>query len=138
MNQNSATFFIPFKLIFYRCFLTLKNFRLYIFYPTLLFLELLYLVEETLAWVVSFVVPVRQKSYELYGTISFSSIENILKSTSFSPKTIVCDLGSGKGKFLLYCMLVHRCKTIGIESNNYYNFIYGVFIMYLEMISWIL
>lgn len=130
MNQNNSIFFTSFKLLFYRCYLTLKNVKLYIFYPTLLFLELLYLTEEALAYLISIVIPIKQKPHELYGTISFSSIETLFKTISLSPQGIVCDLGSGKGKFLLYCMLVHKCKTIGIESNRYYNFIYGVFIRF--------
>jgi len=135
LSQNKLfTSKLPFittiTLIFYRFKLTLKNSFIYARFPFLLLLELLYVIEEALIFIISFFKPVKKSSSELYGTISFSAIKKIFKTIDYKPTGIICDLGCGKGKFLLYCMLISNCKTIGIESNKYYTFIYGILIRF--------
>ena len=127
---DSLSFFKIVTLIFYRLKLTLKNVVLYAKFPLLLILEFFYVLEEALLFGFSFFKPPPKKTAELYGTISFSAINKIFKTIHYKPTGIICDLGCGKGKFLLYCILTSSCKTIGIESNKYYTFIYGVLIRF--------
>ncbi len=135
LNQNksysSFSYLITtISLVFYRFKLTMKNLFIYIRFPLLLLLELFYVIEEALLFFISIFKPIKKDPTELYGTISFSAIKEIFKIIDYKPVGIICDLGCGKGKFLLYCMLVSKCKTIGIESNRYYTFIYGVLIRF--------
>lgn len=135
LNQTKLyTFFSPLttaiSLVFYRLKLTLKNTFIYSRFPLLLLLELIYVIEEALLFFVSFFSKIKKDPTELYGTISFYTIKKIFKAINYKPTGLICDLGCGKGKFLLYCMLTSKCKTIGIESNKYYTFIYGILIRF--------
>ena len=132
LNQNNILSYIktPFYLLFYRFYLTIKNTQIYLTTPSLLLLEILYVCEETVSWIISLARFKQSLPHETYGTISFFSIRKIFNDAHIKNPKIVCDLGSGKGKFLLFCMIYFNCKTVGVESNKYYNFIYGVLIRF--------
>ncbi|RAP30245.1 hypothetical protein DID78_02590 [Candidatus Marinamargulisbacteria bacterium SCGC AG-343-D04] len=115
-----SSLFYTFWHSLYRIFLTILNIRSYLFHPTLLFLELAYFCEELLSFFIF--NPLRSKKISLptYGTLPFFSMNKISPLLDISKDSTLLDLGSGKGKILLYYSLCYKCRCIGIESFSYF------------------
>ena len=105
----------------YRIFLSALNTLLYFRHPSLLFLELFYFAEEILSFfLVTPFILIKKVSIPTYGTLPFYTLKKVQHLLSISKETSILDLGSGKGKLLLYYSLCHGCRCIGIESFSYF------------------
>ncbi len=117
----------PFYHLLYRLYLTALSFFLYCRYPRLTLLECLFLLEETIRFIL---LPVRllfslfspnKSKKPIYGTVSFSGINQIAKKLSLYNYQ-VCDIGSGKGKLLFFLAIAYHCRCTGIENHRSYVF----------------
>ena len=115
----------PFTHIFYRIYLSSLCVPIYIKHPKLLLLEIFYVIEESFSFILYPIYTKFEPQTEtkpIYGTLPFSSWKKIepLIPCPLTQKTQICDLGSGKGKALLYFEIMYKCQTYAVENHRYF------------------